>query len=361
MSENGDLVTSLLSLWMILGMYFDGWAHINRPGEDTFFTPWHGPVYSGFGVTAAWLAWNVYRFHQEGGRSWRESVPVGYGLALVGVISFSIGGAGDIAWHEILGIEVSIEALLSPSHLALFMGFFLITSAPLRAAWKSDAAPGSFKSFFPELLSMTMVAMTAAFVFQYLVVFQLPGTMALGTEEFKALGEVPPPPDMIDAGVAGIDVWERTSAVRGIASILLTTMMMVAPMLLLLRRWRKPPFGYTAFLFLLLAVATNSLREFRLPWLLLAPLIAGLVADFLIHRWDPNPENVMAFRLVPAVASVVLWISFFVIYEIAYDIGWNVELWAGITFLTGLEGFGLSLLIMPPSIPVAAYSKPLPR
>ncbi len=62
--------------------------------------------------TAAWM-WSRYQRH--GG------VPVGYGWGFIGVIAFAAGGVADMVWHQIFGVEVDLEALLSPSHLLLFI------------------------------------------------------------------------------------------------------------------------------------------------------------------------------------------------------------------------------------------------
>ena len=44
-----DLIVSLLSLWIIAGLYLDGSAHHHIPDLiETFFTPWHAVLYSGF-------------------------------------------------------------------------------------------------------------------------------------------------------------------------------------------------------------------------------------------------------------------------------------------------------------------------
>ena len=55
-TERTDLVTAILSLWLITGLYVDGWAHLNRPSEETFFTPWHGILYTGWLGAALWIS-----------------------------------------------------------------------------------------------------------------------------------------------------------------------------------------------------------------------------------------------------------------------------------------------------------------
>ena len=42
-----DAVTALIGLWLIGGLFSDGWAHHNVPELEGFFTPWHGALYFG--------------------------------------------------------------------------------------------------------------------------------------------------------------------------------------------------------------------------------------------------------------------------------------------------------------------------
>jgi hypothetical protein len=49
-------ITMVLALWLLGGVFIDGWAHINVAGtKETFFTPWHGVLYSWFAATALWI------------------------------------------------------------------------------------------------------------------------------------------------------------------------------------------------------------------------------------------------------------------------------------------------------------------
>src|SRR5581483_11876177 len=44
-----DLIVAVLSLWILAGLYLDGSAHHHIPDLiETFFTPWHAVLYSGF-------------------------------------------------------------------------------------------------------------------------------------------------------------------------------------------------------------------------------------------------------------------------------------------------------------------------
>src|SRR5215203_1635830 len=82
-----DLAAALLGTWVVGGLFLDGWAHVNQPGLETFFSPWHAFFYAGFLVSTLVLARLVAR-SQRGGRLDPALVPAGYGLGLVGVAMF---------------------------------------------------------------------------------------------------------------------------------------------------------------------------------------------------------------------------------------------------------------------------------
>jgi hypothetical protein len=83
-----------------------------------FFTPWHAVLYSGFVAVAGWLVAMVWRRRGRGRPIWTWA-PAGYGLGLLAVGVFAVGGVCDLLWHLAFGIEQGIEAELSPTHLVL--------------------------------------------------------------------------------------------------------------------------------------------------------------------------------------------------------------------------------------------------
>jgi hypothetical protein len=207
-----DASTMLLGTWLLVGLVVDGWAHNNLQALETFFTPWHALFYSGFVATAAWVLATAARARQPS-RSGLAAFPAGYGLAVVGVVVFAVGGAGDLTWHSIFGIEQDVEALFSPTHL-LIAGMALILSAPLRAAWGDPAAPAApgYRRFLPVLASAALVTVLVAFAFMYWAAF----IQAIGADSYD--------PHLLD----------------GVASVLVTNLILLAPLLLLARHWRLP-------------------------------------------------------------------------------------------------------------------------
>ena len=156
------VISDLFGAWVIIGLFIDGWAH-NHEKPETIFTPWHGILYSGF-VVAAWWAVRLARRDQRSGQSIWHSAPVGHSLTLVGVIVFAIGATSDMTWHKLFGVEVSLAALLSPTHLLMLTGALLVMTGPFRAGWADgrQQAP-SLREFLPTLGSLILVTALVAF------------------------------------------------------------------------------------------------------------------------------------------------------------------------------------------------------
>lgn len=124
-SRRDHVAVAVFGTWMIAGLFLDGWAHTHDKAE-TFFSPWHAVLYSGFGAGMSFAVVD---------RLWRRRRAVSAAvepLTLLGVALFMTGGLADMVWHEIFGIEVDLEALLSPTHLLLMVGGLLMLSGPIR-------------------------------------------------------------------------------------------------------------------------------------------------------------------------------------------------------------------------------------
>lgn len=133
-STRFDWSVAGLSTLLVAGFYLDLWAHAHGRTDNTFFTPWHAVLYTMLAVVAVFLSVAAYR-SWKGGAPWYESLPPGYGLSLLGVALFGLGGVADLVWHAFFGVEFSIDALLSPTHLLLAFSGALIVAGPLRSAW----------------------------------------------------------------------------------------------------------------------------------------------------------------------------------------------------------------------------------
>ncbi len=331
MTRRDQLALTFFATWTITGLYLDGWAHEHEKPE-TFFTPWHGVLYSGFTVGVIWFVIDGW-FRGRRGAAAVEAP--GGSLSSAGLYLFIAGAVGDFIWHEIFGIEVDLEALLSPTHLMLMTGGVILVSGVLRDAWKArdewrDPAAPTFVEFVPVLMSALLATAVVSFFTMYLSAFEL-----------RAVGDRA-------ASFANDDYFE-VRQIWGVASILFTNALLLTPTLLLLRRWRTPAGTFT-LLFTVLAIGIQGMQGFTRPALILPALFAGVVADALAHVLRPAPNRLREVRVFAAAVPAALWVSYFVVYQSTWGIGWPAEVFSGTTFLAILSGLALSLLAFPMDI-----------
>jgi hypothetical protein len=317
------------SAWMIVGLFIDGWAHDNNRPES-FFTPWHGILYSGFLASTAAAVWSMRR-HQPSFRFDRSSLPVGHGLTLLSLGVFGIGGIGDLVWHETLGVEVGVEALLSPTHLLLLVGGLVLLTGPLRSAWRTDEPVQGVGSFLGPLLSLTFSMAVAGFFLIYVSPFVNRAASAGFTRSPGVAHDHPAsdPAELLQ--------------LLGVASILLTTVVFVTGIQLLLRRWPAAPAGTFSVMLGLSVALLIALDEFRQPSFLLLGLLAGVVADVAVRR--------LPVWSIGSVAVAVLWTAYFAL-SAAFEggVAWTAELWTGTTVLAALIALAMGLLASPPAL-----------
>jgi hypothetical protein len=322
-----DLVTGWCSLLLVLGLYLDGWSHGN--GVDGGLTPWHGVLFLGFSVTAAWI---LTRNQRRGAWSLR-SVPPGYRLALVGVGLAMVAVAGDTVWHTLVGGTHGLGRLISPFHLVLFTGACLLVSSALRAAWSgpSRARVPGLRVFWPVVLSTTLVVAMTAFFFQHVS----PVAAAL-----------------LPGGAPSAE----TAQVYELLGLLAHNLLFVAPVLLLLLRWQTPLGTFTVMagsVALLLATQTGL----GLIGLAGAAVLGGAAADVAVTLLRPSPQRRWAARAVAVIAPAVYWTSHFALLGAGYGVRWEPEIWLGSVVWACLSGLTLALLMWPPAVPLTAWNR----
>lgn len=322
LSTRDQAIGVLVGLWMVAGLFLDGWAHDNNEPES-FFTPWHGVLYSGF-LAATVAALVVTLRHRRPGFGLVDTLPRGHGLTLAGLAVFAVGAIGDLVWHETLGVEVGVEALLSPTHLLLLVAGLVALSAPLRAAWQDTSRqPSSLRDFWPVVVSLSLLVGLAGFFLVYLSPFV---NDAAGARFDRIAGVAHDHPSS-DAG--------ELQQLLGVASILVTTVMLVVPVQLLLRRW-TPPRGSLTTLVALVAFLLVGLDEFSQPWLVLAGIAAGAAGDLVVAGHQP--------RLAGVSVTLVMWLGYFALYQLTVgSVAWSAELWSGTVLLAGLVAGATSL------------------
>ncbi len=330
-SRKFDLLMTVLGAWFAGGVFLDGWAHNHLDSAlETFFTPWHAVMYSGFAACglalflAAWL-------NRRKGFPWKRSLPPGYVPSLAGAAIFAAGGGFDLFWHLTFGIEKNVEALLSPAHLILAVGAVLVLSGPFRAAWRDPAPPRGFVASLPMILSMAFAVSIVSFMTQY-----------AHPVRHLAVGERP-----LVAATADLEQG------RAVAGFIVQLSLLTGLALLAVRRWgTRLPFGTFAVLFGLNMLGMSFMTdEYRL---VVAALLAGLFADWKLRYLDPAPARPRAFRLFAAEVPAAYALLVFAALLATDDVWWSVHMWTGTVAVSGIAGLFLSYLLLPPAMPDGA-------
>lgn len=339
MSWAEDLLTLALTMWLVGGLFLDGWAHNTRPQLETFFTPWHGVFYSGFAATAAWVGWSAWR---------RRGVPAGYRLALAGLAIFLLSGLGDLTWHLLFGIERDVAALLSPTHLGLYGGGFLLISAPLRSQWADPdpaLAPGqrvSLARLLPAVGSATLAGCITAFIYMYLHPFK---------EDIVSLGHRAD----LQAGFTVLQLVDvsRWNIEVGVPGFILATVFLFGPLLFLARRWWLPA-GAPMLAIGVQALLMQALVGFRDPGLAALGLIGAVMVEALRALLGPSPLSLPRVRAFCAVAPPVFWSAYFGGIGLHdHGLGWKPEVWGGTLVWSGLAALALTMALWPQASPAA--------
>jgi len=323
----------LSSAWFVTGLYLDGWAHTHEL-PDTFFTPWHGVIYSGFLVAALFLIATFLRRRGSG-------MPTGYGFSLVGVGLFLVGGVADMFWHTFLGIEANLAAEYSPPHLVLATAGLLIATGPLRAAWSAEKR--DWVSIWSAILSLALLLSVFTFFTSEFHPFDHPWAwIRFRPLEVSNVGLALPA-----FGDGGVSTQDLAQAV-GTSSIILQSGLLIAVLLLMIRRLgERLPFGWLTFTFALNGAAMSVPHGD--PWVFPLTVVAGIVADVL-YRWlQPAVQRPTQLRLFVVLVPISLYSLYFLTLFLLGGVWWPTPLWTGAIVLAGITGGLVGYLMVPTS------------
>lgn len=325
-SARTDVVMTAVSLWFVLGLFLDAYAHANLPELETFFTPWHAVFYSGFAATAGWVLWTVWR-QVRAGRRGIAAVPVGYGLAVVALPVFVVSATIDLLWHTLIGIESTTDIFFSPSHLGLVTSMILILTSPLRAAWSDPAQPArpSLRAVLPAVLTLAFAATLVLLFLTYA------SALVYGSRGV----------------VQGFSVIDDGEADQLAARMVVTTLVLLGPLLLLAKRWELPR-GSAVVVFATAALISSMLTGFDNLEIQLALLVAALLVEVLAAWLRPAAQRRAAFWGFAAAAPFVTWAVYLGAASLAEGTLPAVpEFWTGAPIIMGLVGWLLAALMLP--------------
>lgn len=315
-----DWLMAVLGGALVAGIFLDGWAHLHLEAAfETFFTPWHAVMYSAYAICAVTLiiVWgmNIHR-----GFPWHVALPHHHGLSLVGVVVFALAGAGDLLWHQFIGIENNLEALLSPTHLGLALGAALIVGGPLRELLKREnQALRGLLADLPAVLSLAYFLSIISFMGQYLHPFANVWPAAETSDPF--FGQA-----------------------LGIAQVVFFSVLLMSLVLTLLRR-RDLPFGSFAVVLGLHAVAMAFLYDTH--QFIITAVIAGLIIDMLVMHAGAQMHSLRVMRVFGFAVPTLFFILYFVAIEVTQGIVWSAHLWVGAIMIAGLIGWLMSFIATP--------------
>ena len=325
-----DLIMAILSALMIVGLYIDGWSHMHLK-LDTYFSRWHAIFYAGFVAIVLFVGLTVLQRARQG-TPWAHTVPRGYGATMLGLLVYIAGGIADMAWHTLFGLEKSVEALVSPSHLLIFIGLGLTVSGPFRAAWHraNEDHPSTFRHCFPRLLSLTLL--WSVFTFVTMIMHPFVGAHA-GTRSWSVWA-------------ASCPATLENAQIVGISGIVVETAILMGLLLLTVARWPLP-FGSVTFLLTgNMALVSLLGDQYRLiPFVFLS----GLGSDLLLRRLQPSINRLGAYRLFAFAVPVLIYAGYFLGLKLKEGLGWSFQVAMGGLLLAGLTGWLVSYLVLPPS------------
>ena len=326
-SARFEWAVTFAALWILIGLYLDGSAHVNFSATiDNFFTPWHGILYSGLAASIAVLG-IVYVTNLAKGYHWLRALPPAYMRSILGAGIFFAAGIGDLWWHETFGFEADIEALVSPSHLSLAVGAVLMISGPMRMAWGSSRSQDE-KMPWTAVLSM----------------FAVLGVFTFFTQFASAFAES----DLLTSGIPTGDTHFLDKAL--ISGVLIPSVLWMVFILMAILRWKLPAGS------LILLIAGNSVLMFLLTILssrenwqvLIAALLGGVTAEVLLRVLQPSREHPNALRWFSFLIPASLFLLYYLSLILTKGIWWNSNMWLGMLFFSGVTGLGLSWLAVPP-------------
>lgn len=308
--------------WLITGGYLDGWAH-NHFALDSFFTPWHGVLYSGFLAVAVVMIGTVVLNHARGA-SWQKAIPAGYELSVLGVFGFAIGGVADMFWHILFGIEKNIDAQLSPSHLLLMVCWGFIAAGPFRSAWRRSDSTQQ----------------------HWLARLALPVSLMLLLSVFSLIGQTANPLTFLAPAI--VTKVQETQQSLAVVGIVFQTMILMMLLLLAIRRWRMPVGSFT-FVLLLNAISLSFMHNTYIVIPISA--VAGGIVDAAYYVLKPSVSRVDAFRLFAAVVPTIIFLVYFLTLWMTMGIVWSIHLSVGSIVVSGITGWLVSYILIPPKLP----------
>jgi hypothetical protein len=312
-----DWMYTILSLLMTVGLWMDIWSH-NEFGPDQSVLNEYHMLFYGAGAAMGGLLAFVH-FKSLGARlPWVHSLPRGYGYVAMGLLIFGVAGVFDLIGHALFGFETSTEALLSPSHIGLFIGWFIISTGAVRAALNRQGQEKlNLVNSLPILIGIAgaMSALTTIILYGAII-----GNAAHAVQEMR------PTREWIGHTLGLMGQFVQTGIFAGLV-------------IWLVAHFRLPA-GAITILYLLYSGLMFIFSQMIGTVGIL--LIAGVLTDALYTLLHPSQGERLRLRVFGYLLPVILWGTYYLFYIIT-GLGGGVwftpYIWIGSVVQSGFIGF----------------------
>ena len=330
-----DWLITLSAVWIMTGLFIDAHQHLFLAVES-FINPWHMTMYSGAVFSALVLGVAIARNYGASG-SFRNAVPFGYLQSVLGVSGLLLGGALDALWHSIFGFEHQLDLLLSPPHLFLLTGLFFLITGPVRSGL-ARARPKSLLEQVPTLVCLGLAFEIAQFVTQY-------GFYPEALMRDHPLSQITFHNEQF---VLSVFLFYRQAL--EIAIIIWQSLLLAASVLYFCALSQRLHVGAIVIMCVVekLWIAgelSTDLPEFAL--VVLASLIAGMLGETVVSRWQPSLARPNAFRALGFIVPSAYWAAYFALAVPMFGgTWWDASFVFGAIVEGGLVGLCISQLFL---------------
>jgi len=322
-----DLIIIATLYWLVIGIGIDVWAHFNGHTDNTFWTPWHGILYSGLlAVIAATL--RIPILNARHGYQVEKIVPPGYQWTMLGTIVSVIGGLADVAWHLAFGVETNIASQYSPSHLLLAIGLILLMSGPFTALLLRSRV-GKQLTWSSALAGILSFGGSWAFLRALLLYLSPYESVLPSAQLYKA---------MIDQN----NTFERLAIALGTSSLYWEVLFFIVPFILIGKRIRLPFGGWT--LMYIIGPILLSAVQFHFQ-ALPAALLIGLAMDVVAWRTDLRKTTKTCLSLISAGLGSFFGLAYFISLALNGGSWYVVHVWTGTIFICGALGAAIAIIM----------------
>ena len=321
------------SLWLVVGLQLDTFAHSTIPDLETFWTPWHAVMYSGIAASGLTLLWllrprlpKVVTY-----RNLMRETPRALRLPGIGMGLLLVGGGIDTLWHNLFGIESGLEIFFSPSHYLIIAGMVLVAAGP--ALMTADASPSSSRRVRGGQAVMVVVSAVLASI-----------PVHIYTLHASALAA-----PLLGSGVAEPDSFSLDA--QEFHAYVGSTVLLLVPVLLIGRRWNLPLGAATALVAAPAFVMCLILGEAADVWLPVTLTAATAVLEVAARGLALVPRfrgvaPATRWILLGAAAPVVGWGAVLAVSAIVADgPSWNLHMISGLLALVGFTGAGTAFIV----------------